>query len=115
VLEPPQAAPVIVEDGAFIGSRCIVVEGVRIEREAVLGAGVVLTASTPIIDVRGESPVAIRGRVPARAVVIPGTQPKAFPAGTFGTPCALIVGTRDASTDRKTSLTAVLREFDIVT
>jgi 2,3,4,5-tetrahydropyridine-2-carboxylate N-succinyltransferase len=86
-----------------------------VEREAVLGAGVVLTASTPIIDVRGESPVTIRGRVPSRAVVIPGTQPKTFPAGTFGTPCALIVGTRDASTDRKTSLTAVLREFDIAT
>lgn len=113
VLEPPQAAPVIVEDGAFIGSRCIVVEGVRVEREAVLGAGVVLTASTPIVDVRGESPAVVRGRVPARAVVIPGTQPKQFPAGEFGTPCALIVGTRDASTDRKTSLNAVLREFDV--
>lgn len=113
VLEPPQAAPVIVEDGAFIGSRCIVVEGVRVEREAVLGAGVVLTASTPIVDVRGNAPAIVRGRVPARAVVIPGTQPKKFPAGEFGTPCALIVGTRDASTDRKTSLNAVLREFDI--
>ena len=80
-----------------------------------LGAGVVLTASTPIVDVRGDRPVTIRGRVPARAVVIPGTQPKAFPAGTFGTPCALIVGTRDDSTDRKTSLNAVLREFDVAT
>ncbi|MBV8373534.1 MAG: 2,3,4,5-tetrahydropyridine-2,6-dicarboxylate N-succinyltransferase, partial [Candidatus Eremiobacteraeota bacterium] len=100
VLEPPQATPVIVEDGAFIGSRCIVVEGVRVEREAVLGAGVVLTASTPIVDVRGERPVVSRGRVPERAVVIPGTQPKEFPAGAFGTPCALIIGTRNAATDR---------------
>ncbi len=113
VLEPPQATPVIVEDGAFIGSRCIVVEGVRVEREAVLGAGVVLTASTPIVDVRGSEPVVVRGRVPARAVVIPGMQPKAFPAGEYGTPCALIVGTRDASTDRKTSLNAALREHEI--
>src|SRR3984957_728928 len=113
VLEPPQATPVIVEDGAFIGSRCIVVEGVRVEREAVLGAGVVVTATTPIVDVRGSSPVVTRGRVPSRAVVIPGMQPKAFPAGEFATPCALIVGTRDDSTDRKTSLNAVLREFDI--
>ena len=113
VLEPPQASPVIVEDGAFVGSRCIVVEGVRIEREAVLGAGVVLTASTPIVDVRDSSPVVTRGRVPARAVVIPGMKPKAFPAGEFATPCALIVGTRDDSTDRKTSLNAVLREFEI--
>ncbi|MGA8533707.1 MAG: 2,3,4,5-tetrahydropyridine-2,6-dicarboxylate N-succinyltransferase [Candidatus Tumulicola sp.] len=113
VLEPPQATPVIVEDGAFVGSRCIVVEGVRIDREAVLGAGVVLTASTPIVDVRGSQPVVMRGRVPARAVVIPGTLPKAFPAGEFGTPCALIVGTRDASTDRKTSLNAALREHEI--
>jgi len=115
VLEPPQASPVIVEDGAFIGSRCIVVEGVRVEREAVLGAGVVLTASTPIVDVRGAAPVVVRGSVPARAVVIPGTQPKTFAAGTFGTPCALIVGTRDESTDQKTSLNAVLREFEIAT
>lgn len=113
VLEPAQAAPVIVEDGAFIGSRCIVVEGVRVEREAVLGAGVVLTASTPIVDVRGSEPVTIKGSVPARAVVIPGTLPKRFPAGEFGTPCALIVGTRTASTDLKTSLNAVLREFEL--
>jgi 2,3,4,5-tetrahydropyridine-2-carboxylate N-succinyltransferase len=113
VLEPPQATPVIVEDGAFVGSRCIVVEGVRVEREAVLGAGVVLTASTPIVDVRASQPVVVRGRVPARAVVIPGMLPKVFPAGEFGTPCALIVGTRDASTDRKTSLNAVLREHEI--
>lgn len=113
VLEPPQAAPVIVEDGAFVGSRCIVVEGVRVEREAVLGAGVVVTASTPILDVRGSEPVTIKGRVPARAVVIPGTQMKRFPAGEYGTPCALIVGTRDASTDLKTSLNAALREHDV--
>jgi len=113
VLEPPQATPVIVEDGAFIGSRCIVVEGVRIEREAVVGAGVVLTASTPILDVRGSEPVTIKGRIPARAVVIPGTQGKRFPAGEFGTPCALIVGTRNPSTDLKTSLNAALREHQV--
>jgi 2,3,4,5-tetrahydropyridine-2,6-dicarboxylate N-succinyltransferase len=113
VLEPPQASPVIVEDGAFIGSRCILVEGVRVAREAVLGAGVVITASTPILDVRGSAPSTIAGCVPARAVVIPGTQTKRFPAGEFGTPCALIVGTRDASTDLKTSLNAVLREYEI--
>jgi 2,3,4,5-tetrahydropyridine-2-carboxylate N-succinyltransferase len=113
VLEPPQAVPVIVEDGAFIGSRCIVVEGVRVEAEAVLGAGVVLTASTPIVDVRSSEPAVTRGRVPARAVVIPGTLPKRFAAGEFGTPCALIVGTRDESTDRKTSLNAVLRDYEV--
>jgi 2,3,4,5-tetrahydropyridine-2-carboxylate N-succinyltransferase len=113
VLEPPQAAPVIVEDGAFIGSRCIVVEGVRVEREAVLGAGVILTASTPIVDVRGTDSVTTKGRVPARAVVIPGTLPKRFPAGEFGTPCALIVGMRTESTDQKTSLNAALRDFDV--
>lgn len=113
VLEPPQATPVIVEDGAFIGSRCIVVEGVRVEREAVVGAGVVLTASTPVLDVRGSDAVTLKGRIPARAVVIPGTQCKRFPAGEFGTPCALIVGTRDASTDLKTSLNAALREHDV--
>jgi 2,3,4,5-tetrahydropyridine-2,6-dicarboxylate N-succinyltransferase len=113
VLEPPQAMPVIVEDGAFIGSRCIVVEGVRVEREAVIGAGVVLTASTPILDVRDSEPVMLKGRIPARAVVIPGTQPKRFPAGEFGTPCALIVGTRSASTDLKTSLNAALRDHDV--
>jgi 2,3,4,5-tetrahydropyridine-2,6-dicarboxylate N-succinyltransferase len=113
VLEPPQATPVIVEDGAFIGSRCIVVEGVRVEREAVVGAGVVLTASTPILDVRGSEPVTVKGRIPARAVVIPGTQTKRFPAGEFGTPCALIVGTRSSSTDLKTSLNAALREHDV--
>lgn len=113
VLEPPQAAPVIVEDGAFIGSRCIVVEGVRVEREAVLGAGVVLTASTPIVDVRGPEPVRSKGVVAARAVVIPGTLPKQFPAGEYGTPCALIVGTRNESTDLKTSLNAALREYEL--
>jgi 2,3,4,5-tetrahydropyridine-2-carboxylate N-succinyltransferase len=113
VLEPPQAMPVIVEDGAFIGSRCIVVEGVRVEREAVLGAGVVLTASTPIVDVRGGEAITGKGCVPVRAVVIPGTLPKKFPAGEFGAPCALIIGTRSESTDRKTSLNAALREFEV--
>jgi 2,3,4,5-tetrahydropyridine-2,6-dicarboxylate N-succinyltransferase len=113
VLEPPQAAPVIVEDGAFIGSRSVIVEGVRIEREAVLGAGVVLTASTPIVDVRGSEPIRGRGCIPARSVVIPGMLPKRFPAGEFSTPCALIVGTRDESTDRKTSLNAALREYEV--
>ena len=109
VLEPLQAAPVIIEDGAFIGSRAIVVEGVRVGREAVLGAGVVLTSSTPIIDVSGTEPVEYRGEVPARSVVIPGTRQKGFPAGEFGVPCALIVGRRKESTDRKTSLNDALR------
>ena len=113
VLEPPQAQPVIVEDGAFIGSRCIVVEGVHVEKDAVLGAGVVLTASTPIIDTRGERPKTTRGRVASRAVVIPGVQPKKFPAGEFSTPCALIIGTRDSATDRKTSLNAALRDYEV--
>ena len=113
VLEPPGASPVIVEDGAFVGSRCIVVEGVVVEREAVLGANVVLTASTPIIDVTGDEPRTLRGRVPARSVVIPGTQPKEFPAGTFHVPCALIIGERQESTDRKTSLNDVLRTFNV--
>jgi 2,3,4,5-tetrahydropyridine-2-carboxylate N-succinyltransferase len=113
VLEPPQAQPVIVEDGAFIGSRCVVVEGVRICSEAVLGAGVVLTASTPIVDVRGERPQVTRGLVPPRAVVIAGTMPKSFPAGEFGAPCALIIGERGLSTDRKTSLERALREYDV--
>jgi len=113
VLEPPQADPVIIEDGAFIGSRCIVVEGVRIEEEAVLGAGVVITASTQIIDVTGQEPVTCKGRVPARSVVIPGTRAKAFPAGTYQVPCALIIGRRGESTDRKVSLNAALREFDV--
>ena len=113
VLEPPSARPVIVEDGAFIGSRCIVVEGVLVEREAVLGANVVLTASTPIVDVTGSEPVITKGRVPPRAVVIPGTMPKQFPAGSYQVPCALIVGRRSESTDRKTSLNQVLRELQV--
>ena len=113
VLEPPQAQPVIVEDGAFIGSRCVIVEGVHVEREAVLGAGVVLTASTPIVDVRGAQPHTSKGRIPARAVVIPGMVPKEFAAGTFGVPCALVIGTRNESTDRKTSLNAALRDFEV--
>lgn len=113
VLEPPQAQPVIVEDGAFVGSRCIVVEGVRVGREAVLGAGVVLTASTPIVDVRASEAITSKGYVPPRAIVIPGTIPKAFPAGTYAVPCALIVGTRGESTDRKTSLNAALRDFEV--
>jgi len=113
VLEPLQAAPVIVEDGAFVGSRCIVVEGVRVGKEAVLGANVVLTASTPILDVRGPEPIETRGVVPPRAVVIPGTRPKEFPAGTFHVPCALIIGERKESTDRKTSLTDALRQHDV--
>ena len=113
VLEPPSARPVIVEDGAFVGSRSIVVEGVIVRREAVLGAGVVVTASTPIVDVTGSRPIVTKGEIPARAVVIPGTQNKEFAAGTFGTPCALIVGRRDESTDRKTSLNAALRDFGV--
>ncbi len=113
VLEPPQATPVIVEDGAFLGSRCIVVEGVRVGREAVLGAGVVLTASTPIVDVRGGEQVVTKGLIPPRAVVIPGVLPKRFPAGEFGTPCALIIGERTDSTDQKTSLNAALRDFEV--
>jgi len=113
VLEPPSARPVIIEDGAFIGSRCVVVEGVIVEQEAVLGAGVVLTSSTPIFDVTTSPPTRIKGTVPARSVVIPGTQPKEFPGGTFGTPCALIVGLRTESTDRKTSLNAALRSYGI--
>ena len=113
VLEPPQSRPVIVEDDCFIGSRSIVVEGMIVEEGAVLGAGVVLTASTPILDVTKASATESRGRVPARAVVIPGTRPRDFPAGTFGTPCALIIGQRSDSTDRKTSLNQALREFGV--
>jgi 2,3,4,5-tetrahydropyridine-2,6-dicarboxylate N-succinyltransferase len=113
VLEPPQSRPVIVEDDCFVGSRAIVVEGVLVEEGAVLGAGVVLTASTPIVDVTGKTPVETRGRVPARAVVIPGTRPKRFAAGEYGTPCALVIGTRSASTDRKTSLNDALREYGV--
>lgn len=113
VLEPVQAAPVIIEDNCFIGSRCIVVEGVHVEREAVLGANVVLTASTRIIDVSGSEPIELRGRVPARSVVIPGSVDKKFPAGTYQVPCALIIGTRKESTDKKTSLNDVLRDFQV--
>ncbi|MDO5609086.1 MAG: 2,3,4,5-tetrahydropyridine-2,6-dicarboxylate N-succinyltransferase [Capnocytophaga sp.] len=113
VLEPLQAAPVIIEDGAFVGSRCIVVEGVRVEKEAVLGANVVLTASTKIIDVTGENPVELKGRVPARSVVIPGSYTKKFPAGEFQVPCALIIGKRKESTDKKTSLNDALREYGV--
>ena len=113
VLEPPQAAPVIIEDDAFIGSRAIVVEGVRVGARAVLGAGVVLTASTVIVDVTGAQPVESRGFVPPDSVVIPGSRPKRFPAGEFGVPCALVIGRRKASTDTKTSLNEALREFGV--
>ena len=113
VLEPPQAQPVIVEDDAFVGSRAIVVEGVRVRRGAVLGAGIVLTASTPIVDVTGSEPRITRGVVPERAVLIPGTLPKRFPAGEFGTSCALLIGERKESTDVKTSLNQALREFGV--
>lgn len=113
VLEPLQAAPVIIEDGAFIGSRCIVVEGVRVEKEAVLGANVVLTMSTKIIDVTGDKPVETKGVVPARSVVIPGSYTKKFKAGEFQVPCALIIGKRKESTDKKTSLNDALREYDV--
>ncbi|MDX1332985.1 MAG: 2,3,4,5-tetrahydropyridine-2,6-dicarboxylate N-succinyltransferase [Robiginitalea sp.] len=113
VLEPLQAAPVIVEDNAFVGSRCIVVEGVRVGREAVLGANVVLTASTKIIDVSGQEPIEYRGEVPARSVVIPGSYTKSFPAGDYQVPCALIIGKRKESTDKKTSLNDALRTYDV--
>ncbi len=113
VLEPPGARPNIVEDGVFLGSRCILVEGVLVEEEAVLGANVCITASTPIIDVTGPTEVVHKGRVPARSVVIPGTRPKRYPAGTFQIPCALIVGTRSASTDKKVSLNEALRDFEV--
>ena len=113
VLEPLQAAPVIIEDGSFIGSRCIVVEGVRVGKEAVLGANTVITQSTKIIDVSGEEPVEYRGVVPPRSVVIPGTYPKKFAAGEYGVSCALIIGQRKASTDKKTSLNDALRDFNV--
>jgi 2,3,4,5-tetrahydropyridine-2-carboxylate N-succinyltransferase len=113
VLEPIQAAPVIIEDGCFVGSRCIVVEGVKVEEEAVLGANVVLTGSTKIIDVSGAEPVTYTGRIPKRSVVIPGTIPKEFPAGTYQVPCALIIGKRKESTDRKTSLNEALRQYNV--
>ena len=113
VLEPLQASPVIIEDGCFIGSRCIVVEGVIVEKEAVLGANVVLTQSTKIIDVSGAEPIEMKGRVPARSVVIPGSYTKKFPAGDFGVGCALIIGQRKPSTDLKTSLNEALRDFNV--
>ena len=113
VLEPVQAAPVIIEDDCFIGSRCIVVEGVRVRKEAVLGANVVLTQSTKIIDVTGIEPVIYTGEVPERSVVIPGSYSKQFPAGEYQVPCALIIGKRKESTDLKTSLNAALREHNV--
>jgi 2,3,4,5-tetrahydropyridine-2-carboxylate N-succinyltransferase len=113
VLEPLQAAPVIIEDNAFIGSRCIVVEGVKVEKEAVLGANVVLTASTKIIDVTGDTPVEMKGIVPARSVVIPGSYAKEFAAGTYNVPCALIIGKRKESTNKKTSLNDALRTYNV--
>jgi 2,3,4,5-tetrahydropyridine-2-carboxylate N-succinyltransferase len=113
VLEPPGARPVIVEDGAFLGSRCIVVEGVRIGRQAVLAPNVTLTASVPIIDVTGDEPVEYRGYVPPRSVVVPGSRPKEFPAGTYHLSCALIIGRRTESTDLKTSLNEALREYGV--
>lgn len=113
VLEPLQASPVIIEDGCFIGSRCIVVEGVRVESEAVLGANVVLTQSTKIIDVSGSTPIEYKGVIPARSVVIPGSYSKKFPAGEFSVSCALIIGKRKASTDLKTSLNDALRDFNV--
>src|SRR5688572_22180607 len=113
VLEPLQASPVIIEDGCFIGSRCIVVEGVIVEKEAVLGANVVLTQSTRIIDVSGKEPVESKGRIPAGSVVIPGSYVKKFPAGDYGVSCALIIGKRKESTDKKTSLNDALRDFNV--
>ena len=113
VLEPLQASPVIIEDGCFIGSRCIVVEGVHLEKEVVLGANVVLTQSTKIIDVSGVNPIEYKGRVPARSVVIPGTYRKTFPAGDYQVSCALIIGQRKPSTDLKTSLNDALRDFNV--
>jgi len=113
VLEPLQAAPVIIEDNAFIGSRCIIVEGVHIETEAVLGANVVLTASTKIIDVTGGDPIVMKGRVPAQSVVIPGSYTKEFSAGNYNVPCALIIGKRKESTNKKTSLNDALREYNV--
>jgi len=113
VLEPLQAAPVIIEDNVFVGSRCIVVEGVRVEKEAVLGANVVLTMSTKIIDVTGDEPVITKGVIPSRSVVIPGSYTKKFPAGEFNVPCTLIIGKRKESTDKKTSLNDALRDNDV--
>ena len=113
VLEPPGAMPVIIEDNAFIGSRSIIVEGVRVKKGAVIGANVTITASTPIIDVTGQKPIEIKGEVPENSVVIPGSRPKDFPSGVFNIPCALIIGTRKESTDEKTSLNDALRTFGV--
>ncbi len=113
VLEPPSATPVIVEDGCFVGSRVVIVDGVHVGTEAVIGAGVVLTATTPILDVSGATVAEHRGHVPPRSVVIPGVRTKAFPAGEFGVPCALVIGQRTASTDRKVSLNQALRDFAV--
>jgi 2,3,4,5-tetrahydropyridine-2-carboxylate N-succinyltransferase len=113
VLEPPGARPVIIEDGAFIGSRSIVVEGTVVEEAAVLGANTTITSSTPIIDITGEEPIEYRGRVPARSIVVPGTRPKEFPSGSYDLQCALIIGRRSSSTDRKTSLNEALRVFEV--
>lgn len=113
VLEPPQAQPVIIEDGAFIGSRAVIVEGVRVGKEAVIGANVILTASTRIIDVSGIAPIEYKGMIPAHSVVIPGTFPKTFPAGTYNVPCALILGKRSQITNLKTSLNNALRDFQV--
>jgi 2,3,4,5-tetrahydropyridine-2-carboxylate N-succinyltransferase len=113
VLEPPSARPNIIEDGAFIGSRCILVEGVIVGEEAVLGANVVITSSTPIIDVTGPEEVVHKGRVPPRSVVIPGVRTKKFASGEYGLPCALIIGQRTVNTDRKVSLNQALREHDV--
>jgi 2,3,4,5-tetrahydropyridine-2-carboxylate N-succinyltransferase len=113
VLEPVQAAPVIIEDNCFIGSRSIVVEGTRVEKEAVLGANVVITRSTRIIDVTGKAPVEYKGTIPSRSVVIPGSYPKEFPAGKYEVSCALIIGKRKESTDKKTSLNDALRDYNI--
>jgi 2,3,4,5-tetrahydropyridine-2-carboxylate N-succinyltransferase len=113
VLEPLQAAPVVIEDGCFVGSRCIVVEGIRVRKEAVLGANVVLTKSTKIIDVSGDEPIEYKGEIPERSVVIPGSYTKEFPAGNYNVPCALIIGKRKASTDLKTSLNDALREYNV--
>jgi 2,3,4,5-tetrahydropyridine-2-carboxylate N-succinyltransferase len=113
VLEPPGARPNIIEDDCFIGSRCILVEGVLVEEGSVLGANVVITGSTPIIDVTGPKEVVLKKRVPARSVVIPGTRPKQYPAGTYQIPCALIVGRRSEATDKKVSLNDALREFEV--
>ena len=113
VLEPPSARPVIIEDGCFVGSRVVIVEGMHVGKEAVIGAGVVLTSSSLIIDVTGDKPVEMKGKIPPRSVVIPGTRPKKFPAGEYGVPCALIIGKRTESTDRKVSLNDALRDFGV--